>query len=138
MKWNILVDGKNSIDGHGLTLTQATGVFDLNGSFATDTITAYKGTINKFFYVRLAPDNLFEGAGSEAEPYLLKTKADLLRLSDATVNSKLSFNGTYFKIANDIDMENDPAYKGIGAPARPAPLMDLAECLMVATTTSTT
>lgn len=116
VKWNILVDGKNSIDGHGLTLDQKTGVFSLNGSFATDTITAYKGTVNKYFYVRLAPDNLFEGAGSEAEPYLLKTKADLLRLSDATVNSKLSFNGTYFKITNDIDMENDPAYKGIGAP----------------------
>lgn len=56
---------------------------------------------------------MFEGDGTEANPYLLKTKEDLIKLSDGTSNKNLTFDGSYFKLANDIDLEYDTTFKGI-------------------------
>lgn len=62
----------------------------------------------------------FEGEGTEASPYLLKTKADLILLSKNTsadnsteAPAKLTYEGKYFKLANDIDLEYDEEFKGI-------------------------
>lgn len=117
IKWWVRQNGVNVTDGNGLVVTQSSGEFALNGSFATDTIAAVNGTISKFFYVKLAPDNLFEGDGSAENPYKISNKADLIKLSDATANKKLAFNGTHFLITNDIDLEKSEDFKGIGVAA---------------------
>lgn len=66
----------------------------------------------------------FPGEGTEESPYLLSTKADLIKLASLTGSnniqeafSKETFAGTYFKITNDIDLEYDPAFQGISVAA---------------------
>jgi hypothetical protein len=115
IKWSILKNGVSVTDGNGLDVTNNSN-FHLNGTFATDTIVATVGSLSKFYIVKLSPNNLFEGSGSAEDPYLLKTKADLITLSKATNENKLSFNNTHFLITNDIDMEGDQEFMGIGYP----------------------
>ena len=55
----------------------------------------------------------YEGAGEADDPFLLKTKADLVLLSQLTTVKKQLFPDTYFKVANDIDLEYDEAFLGI-------------------------
>ena len=58
----------------------------------------------------------FEGEGTEASPYLIKSKDDLIRLSEisstdnpndlqAYGGSLSTFAGVYFKMTSDIDLE---------------------------------
>lgn len=114
VKWSVLMGGKTTTEGHGLTIEQGGSNFVLNGAFATDTIVAASGTASKYCIVKLAPASQFEGQGTAQSPFLLKTKADLVKLSKATEANKMSFAGTHFLITNDIDMEQDPDFKGIG------------------------
>jgi len=51
----------------------------------------------------------FEGAGTEENPFLIKTKSDLITLSTVTTKKNQLFPDTYFKIAADIDLEYDTA-----------------------------
>lgn len=67
-----------------------------------------------------APTLSFSGSGTQADPYLIKTKADLVELSKATSTDEISqmgnvsaFKGVYFKLANDINLENTAEFKGI-------------------------
>lgn len=48
----------------------------------------------------------FEGSGTSADPYLIQTKADLAQLA-AYVNGGTSYSGKYFKLANDINLNNE-------------------------------
>lgn len=68
----------------------------------------------------------FEGEGTEASPYLIKSKDDLIRLSEisstdnpndlqAYGGSLSTFAGVYFKMTSDIDLEYSEAFKGISA-----------------------
>lgn len=59
---------------------------------------------------------VFDGSGTETEPYLIKTADDLLILSNL-VSSGLSFEGKYFKMVNDItlpDSEGTDAWVPLG------------------------
>ena len=59
---------------------------------------------------------VFAGTGTQADPYLLKTTDDLVRLSEL-VASGLNFKGEYFKMANDItlpDAEGEDAWVPLG------------------------
>jgi hypothetical protein len=47
--------------------------------------------------------NTFEGAGTAASPYLIKTAADFTQLSQL-VSEGNTFQGSYFELANDVDM----------------------------------
>lgn len=116
VKWYVLSNGSNAADGHGLSVDSSAGEFHLNGAFANDTLVAVKGTERKYVFVKLAPDNLFLGSGSQEDPYIIANKADLMKLSAATIDNLLSFNGTHFKLTADIDMEGDEAFRGIGIP----------------------
>lgn len=68
----------------------------------------------------------FEGDGTEASPYLIKSKADLIRLSQLSCTdnpadlpdyggSLSSFAGTYFKMTSDIDLEYSTDFRGISS-----------------------
>lgn len=61
--------------------------------------------------------NTYEGNGTEASPYLIKTKEQLINLSEATTDNGQKYADTYFKLANDIDMEYDSRFKGISVAA---------------------
>lgn len=113
VKWQVLRDGVASTEGVGVNIDNK-GNIHLTGSVSTDTLVASNGNIKKQIIIKLAPATLFEGKGTEAEPYLIKNKADLMLLASATTNNLLSFENTYFKITDDIDLENDPDFAGIG------------------------
>lgn len=83
--------------------------------FGNDTIFFTVPSSNYMRYyriVKVAPIP-YEGAGVESNPYLLKTKDDLVLLSKLTTEKNQLFPNTYFKIANDIDLEYDTAFLGI-------------------------
>lgn len=57
----------------------------------------------------------FDGEGTQASPYLIKTKADVLNLMNSVNGTELNhYTGEYFKMTADIDMENDATFVGIG------------------------
>lgn len=64
------------------------------------------------------PELALSGDGTEANPYLLTSKADIKALADACNTDATStaghYSGKYFKVTTDIDMENDDTFEGIG------------------------
>lgn len=85
----------------------------IKNEFGSDTLYFYNpGVGSKYLIVKVAPIP-FEGAGTEASPYLIKTKDDLISLANITTNKKQLFPDTYFQMTNDIDMELDTAFIGI-------------------------
>ena len=70
------------------------------------TITSYLGNYEKRSLISIYP-RIFDGEGTENNPYLIKSKEDMMKLSDATNTQEISFTGEYFKMTQDIDMELD-------------------------------
>lgn len=111
--WKVANDGILGTSGKGVNIEKA-NVY-LNGSFATDTVYATSGKVQKWFIIKLSPNSMFEGAGTEENPYKLKTKQDLINLSVGTTDNRLTFDGSHFLVTNDIDLEYDEAFKGISS-----------------------
>lgn len=111
VKWQVMLNGKLGTEGRGIIISAAN--VHLNGSVATDTIYAVNGQIKKWFTLKTAPAGMFDGDGTPESPFLIKTKADLMRLSEATTVTQLTFDGSHFLITNDIDLELDTAFLGI-------------------------
>jgi len=65
---------------------------------------------------RIAPvPHLFDGEGTQSDPYLVKTAADFKTLDTAVGTYGQSHIGDYFKMANDIDFKSAPEFQGVGA-----------------------
>lgn len=60
----------------------------------------------------------WDGEGTEASPYLIQTKADLIELCTQTNASLLTYDGVYFKMTADIDLEGDTQFAGISATSK--------------------
>lgn len=56
------------------------------------------------------PD-MFEGNGTEQAPYLISDFADMVRLSQATNEGGLTFDGDYLQLTGDIDMQSKSDFK---------------------------
>lgn len=54
------------------------------------------------------------GQGSEEDPYLISSKEDLLELSYEVEKEQNSYVDTYFKMTNDISMQNVTGFRPIG------------------------
>ncbi len=83
--------------------------------FGNDTLfvcNGANGRDSRYIILKIAPVP-FEGIGTKENPFLIKTKADLIALSVATSEKKQLFADTYFLMTNDIDLEYDPAFLGI-------------------------
>lgn len=97
-----------NISGNSILLNE-------EGEFGNDTL-FYASSTDKYvrYYriVKVAPIP-YEGGGVADNPFLIKTKADLILLSQLTTEKKQLFPETYFKLANDIDLEYDEAFLGI-------------------------
>ena len=50
------------------------------------------------------PFDVFEGKGTEAEPYLIQSADDLIKLSELTRGQSFTATGVYFKLTADIDV----------------------------------
>lgn len=109
--WKVLRNGVAGTEGHGIIIVS--GVAQLNGSVANDTVVASNGNLQRWLVVKTAPASMFSGAGTAEDPYRIATKEDLIKLSEATTTQQLTFDGSHFLITADIDVEKDPAFKGI-------------------------
>ena len=65
------------------------------------------------FVSELVDPNTWSGIGTEEDPYLIGTEEDLNKLAAYVTESKVNFEGCYFKLKNDIELSN--SWKGIGA-----------------------
>ncbi len=80
-----------------------------------DTLVAKVGTYTKTIALRAMP-NVFEGQGTAADPFQIKTKDDMLKLAKFTNTEAYPFNGRYFKVLNDIDF-GTTTYECVGVDA---------------------
>ncbi len=108
-----VVNGKYAEEG---TNSSISGVdLKLKESFGSDSICFVSENVGlRVMTIKISPID-YDGEGTEDNPYLLKTKADLIKLSKATTISQQLFPDTYFKVANDIDLEKDDSFLGICA-----------------------
>ena len=74
--------------------------------------TVRSATSNEFTLTTADTDGLFEGEGTEAAPYLLKTAQDMTTLA-TLVNNGLSYEGSFFKM--DANIELPAGWVPIGA-----------------------
>lgn len=100
------------VDGQSATLTA--GTFSLSGTTLTpaaltatavsvrDTLSLVNGTYSKLVPLR-AISLPFAGAGTEADPFQIKTPTDMATLATLTNEEQYPFTGRYFKVMNDID-----------------------------------
>ena len=65
------------------------------------------------FVSELVDSNTWSGIGTEEDPYLIGTEEDLNKLAAYVTESKVNFEGCYFKLKNDIELSD--SWKGIGA-----------------------
>lgn len=111
VKVGYIVDGQYASEGRNSKIEGNT--LKLKESFGTDTICFIGTGIGvRTFAIKISPIP-YDGAGTEENPYLLKTKEDLIILSNVTTTLGQLFPDTYFKFTNDIDLEKDPKFLGI-------------------------
>lgn len=113
--------GKGTIHskGHAASLQDGINV-QLTGN-GKDTLFIVNGTYSRSYIITATSSSIFEGEGIQASPYLIKSKADLIKLSELTSSEvKQAFRDTYFRMTNDIDLEYDEAFKGINVDPKDA------------------
>lgn len=110
----LLVDGK--VTDKGLFSRVEGNTLKLNDEmkFGRDSLVVYNGDIRVCNPGMMLPLPM-QGKGSESEPYLMKTKGDVLALAAMTSGARLSFPGMYFKMMNDIDMEYEKDFRGLSS-----------------------
>lgn len=113
--WSIY-DGTNYVtESSALKITGST--VELKGVMETAFMVARTSlgdnSFLKLITLQLAPPQ-FEGAGTEDNPYLIKSIADLRTINNSIIKFDQTFEGDYFKMANDIDMTGvDTTFLGI-------------------------
>ena len=78
-------------------------------ALGTDSLTATLGSCSKLYSLQAVP-KFFDGQGTEADPYQIKTVADMTRLAHAVNDLYADYNGRYFKVMNDIDFADAGNY----------------------------
>ena len=95
----------SSISGSTLKIGSSEGV---------DTLCFYSEGVGERLMTIVVTLVTYDGDGTADCPYLIKTKDDLISLANSTTTSGQSFTDTYFLMTNDIDMELDESFVGIG------------------------
>lgn len=97
----------NQYGKEGAYSSIADGKLSIKDDFGVDTLVVKNGEATIAYTLKITPVP-FDGEGTATNPFLLKTKDDLLTLSSITNEKSQYFTDTYFKLANDIDMEYAP------------------------------
>lgn len=84
----------------------------IGNEMGTDTLVISNGGREYRHFLTVVP-HAYEGAGTAESPYLIKTKEQLIALSEATSQNGQKYAETHFLMANDIDMEYDSRFLGI-------------------------
>lgn len=111
-QFKFLKQGRLYDDGYYASIKD--GMIVIGEEFGVDTLYVINGTTQTYHFVNIAPIP-FEGDGTVESPFIIKSKADLIAMSQATTVKRQTFPGMYFELAGDIDMEYDTAFLGINA-----------------------
>ena len=110
-KFYILKDGKLTNRGD-FAYIEGNTLRAIGNGIGADSLMVVNGSVSYPLTVKVAPA-CWEGKGTAEEPFLLRNKTDLINLSLATTEMEQYYPGTYFRFANDIDLEYDRAFIGI-------------------------
>ena len=76
-------------------------------------VTANPGQV-KMVMLETVDPSAFRGSGTEADPFLISDKDDLMKLNDGIVNNAQSYEGDHFLQTNDIDLNYATDFMGVG------------------------
>ena len=71
------------------------------------------GSVIKALRLAVVP-KVFDGDGTESSPYLIKSKADFIKLHEAVQTYAQPHEGDFFKMANDVDFAQADDFQGVG------------------------
>lgn len=81
---------------------------------AMDTVTLKNGSFSRTIIIGGYPQAWVKGAGTQASPYTISSKEDMLNLQKISASElRLDFDGQYISLAQDLDMENDTSFHGL-------------------------
>lgn len=114
VKWGIL-----TADGYVVSSTAgmivADGSVKLNPVYASETLIAYlpDGSY-KPYTIKVTP-KVFDGSGTQEDPFLINNVKDLLILQNAVNVAGQGHKGDYFRLTADLDLGSTPEFVGIAA-----------------------
>ncbi len=99
-------------ENNALSINNNTLVYTLPASYQAATLSAsYKGYTKEMGVGAVA--NIFDGSGSETDPYLIKTAADVVTLSNDIITTGNTYDGSFLKVTADLDFAEIKDFKGI-------------------------
>lgn len=119
---DLLTGSATASTGTAVSLERPTTLFTVSGN----TVTAHPSKGNGVGVFKLVNGGFtrhlllstysipFSGSGTEASPYLISNKADLLSLASLSNNMRLKWTGKHFRLTADIDLSNETGFPGIG------------------------
>lgn len=111
-RFGYLRNGQIVTDGYFSTIDGNTIKLNEQYAIGVDTLFVVNGRAQYHLFLKIAPIS-FDGEGTKDSPYLIRTKDDLIQLSQMTTKSGQTFPGTYFRMTNDIDLEYSEDFLGI-------------------------
>lgn len=111
LDWALTQAKDFQISGKTLTVTPKADTLSMR-----DTLTLTLSGYTKVIPLRAIP-TLFEGQGTAANPFLIKTVADMQTLGKFTTNELCSFQGRHFLLVNDLDFTDQTYYPVAKSPA---------------------
>lgn len=114
ISWKVINDNETtSLSSPGLEISGDKVI--LKDVYDLVTIGAFNAEgLYKSYILRLVP-NAYKGSGTENDPYIISTVADIETLAKAVDQYRQPHKGDYFKLANDLDFTGNTTFKGIGA-----------------------
>lgn len=112
--WGLLNSEGNVVNSTA-ALSISGNTMTVGSDYGTETVVAMTsdGKSMKAYYVQAVP-KVFDGEGTEASPYLIKTKDDFKTLHRAVATFAQPHAGDWFRMANDIDFGHAPDFFGVG------------------------
>ncbi len=115
VKWGILGENGLTTQGVGIDIVGSNAV--LKNEFARDILCAYRddSPYLREVVINTIPSKMWNGSGTAEDPYQIKNVNDLKNLQDATTSQGLTYENTYFKVMNDINVDGDLGFEGIAS-----------------------
>ena len=114
VKWGVLdSNGYPSEKSDNISITG--NLLTAGNQYSNEVLVAYTPDNGlKMYRLGLVPDKLYQGQGTESDPYLLQSVADWKNLNLAVGTFAQGHEGDFFKMAGDIDFAGS-GFNGVGA-----------------------
>ena len=118
VKWKAYDDASQTYGSQNAAFKVDGANVSLNSVTTNGIIVAMMGDDAKFYkrlWIKMINPNGFAGSGTESDPYLIKSKADLIELRNGINGSAQHYKGEHFRQTADIDLaQGEGDFSGIG------------------------